>query len=153
MKPTPKGWPRISCSLYYQDASKAIDWLCSAFGFEVRLKVEGEGGRIEHSELVFGDGLIMVSDAGRAKEKGYPGASPKSLNGANTINLMVYVDDAIAHCERARKAGAKILMAPADQFYGDRAYRAEDPEGHIWYFGTYRPGAHWDNTTGQSSPA
>ena len=34
--------------------------LCAAFGFEVRLKIEGEGGRIEHSELEFGEGLIMV---------------------------------------------------------------------------------------------
>jgi hypothetical protein len=26
-------------------------------------------------------------------------------------------------------------VAPADQFYGDRTYRARDPEGHIWTFG------------------
>ena len=57
MKPTPPGWPRISTALYYDDAQPAIDWLCRAFGFEVRLKVEGEGGAIEHSELVFGDGV------------------------------------------------------------------------------------------------
>ena len=61
MKPTPAGWPRVSSSLYYRDAAAMIDWLCDAFGFEIRLKVEGEGGRIEHSELGFGpDGLVMV---------------------------------------------------------------------------------------------
>ncbi len=60
MKPPPEGWPRISSAVFYNDASKAIDWLCEVFGFDVRLKVEGEGGRIEHSELVFGEGLIMV---------------------------------------------------------------------------------------------
>ena len=54
MNPTPADWPRISSSVFYDDAGAAIDWLCRAFGFEVRLKVEGEGGRIEHSELVFG---------------------------------------------------------------------------------------------------
>ena len=54
MKPTPRGWPRISSAVYYRDAGKAIDWLCNAFGFEVRLKIE-EGGRIHHSELLFGD--------------------------------------------------------------------------------------------------
>ena len=42
MKPTPPGWPRISSSVCYQDPAKAIDWLCNAFGFEVRLKVEGD---------------------------------------------------------------------------------------------------------------
>jgi hypothetical protein len=59
MKPTPPGWPRISSSICYEDPAKAIDWLCNAFGFEVRLKVEGDDGSILHAELVFGEGLIM----------------------------------------------------------------------------------------------
>ena len=63
MNPTPTGWPRLSSSVFYNDAAKAIDWLCSAFGFEVRLKIEGEGGRIEHSELIYGEALVMVSQA------------------------------------------------------------------------------------------
>jgi uncharacterized glyoxalase superfamily protein PhnB len=41
MKPTPTGWPRISSGVFYKDAAGMIDWLCDAFGFEVRLKVEG----------------------------------------------------------------------------------------------------------------
>ena len=61
MKPTPKGWPRLSTAIYYDDASGAIDWLCSAFGFEVRLRVEGDGGRIVHSELVYGEAVVMVA--------------------------------------------------------------------------------------------
>ena len=40
-----------------------------------------------------------------------------------------------AHCARAREAGAVILQEPIDQFYGDRTYRARDPEGHVWTFG------------------
>ena len=57
MKPTPDGWPRLSTAIYYRDASAMIDWLCAAFGFAIRLKIEGEGGRIEHSELVYGEDL------------------------------------------------------------------------------------------------
>ena len=52
MKPTPPGWPRISQALYYEDAAKAIDFICNAFGFEVKMKVVGEGGRIEHLSLI-----------------------------------------------------------------------------------------------------
>ena len=37
--------------------------------------------------------------------------------------------------ETARAAGAKIIAEPETQFYGDRTYRAKDPEGHIWTFG------------------
>src|SRR5260221_1338976 len=135
MKPTPKGRPRISHSLYYQDPAKAIDWLCTAFGFEVRLKVEGEGGRIEHSELLFGEGVVMVAGEERGQEKGRPSKSPKSIAGATTQSLMIYVEDAAAHCERARKAGGKITYEPKVTDYGpdhwaDKSYECEDLEGH-----------------------
>jgi uncharacterized glyoxalase superfamily protein PhnB len=55
--------------------------------------------------------------------------------GKNTQIVHVHLDENIdAHCSRARDAGAEILMEPADQFYGDRTYRARDPEGHVWTF-------------------
>jgi uncharacterized glyoxalase superfamily protein PhnB len=143
MKNTPAGWPRITPSVYYQDPRAAIDWLCRAFGFEVRLKVEGEGGRIEHSELQFADGLIMVGTA----DGGAPGkeawqklyASPKSLGGKGTQGLAVFVDDADAHCARARAAGAEIVREPrtddyGDDYWADRTYGCLDPEGHLWWF-------------------
>jgi len=140
MKPTPSNWTRISSSLFYQDAGKAIDWLCTAFGFEVRLKIEGDGGKIEHSELMFGDGLIMVGDeiATARKGRAYM-TSPKSIGGKNTQTIMVYVDDVVAHCERARKAGAKITDEMEEHDYGeeywhDRSYGCEDVEGHHWWF-------------------
>lgn len=141
MKRTPKGWPRISSSIFYDEPAKAIDWLCKAFGFEVRLKVEGEGGRIEHSELVLDDGLVMVSSTGGKSTRTVPlpGKSPRSVGGAVTQALAVFVDDVDAHCERARAAGAKILEPPTTNDYGedywaDRTYRAEDLEGHQWWF-------------------
>jgi uncharacterized glyoxalase superfamily protein PhnB len=141
MKSPPKGWPRISSAIFYDDAAKAIDWLCRAFGFEVRLKCEGEDGRIVHSELVYGEGLIMVANAGckpdRPESRCYK--SPRSLDGAITQALCVFVDDAEEHCRTARAAGAKILMEPATQDYGeeywaDHTYQAEDLEGHRWWF-------------------
>src|SRR5580704_5721731 len=140
MKAAPPDWPRISSSATYEDAAKAIDWLCRAFGFEVRLKIDGEGGTIEHSELVFGEGLVMVSDARRAAQTGRGfRKSPRALGGANTQSMMVYVDDVEAHCKRAREAGAKIVSEPKTTDYGadywaDRGYEAEDPEGHRWSF-------------------
>lgn len=141
MKPTPKGWPRLSSAIFYNDAAKAIDWLCEAFGFEVRLKVEGEGGRIEHSELTYGDALIMVGTSGKkpGREHWPEYASPLSVGGANTQGVMVIVDDADAHFERARAAGAGILDEPRVHDYGpdywaDRSYGAVDIEGHMWWF-------------------
>ena len=141
MKPTPAGWPRLSSSIFYQDAAAAIDWLCRAFGFEVRLKVEGEGGRIEHSELTYGDGLIMVSqERAEGEERPWKALmrSPRSLSGMTTQSLMLFVDDVDAHCARARSVGARIVEEPATHDYGveywaDRSYGALDPEGHLWW--------------------
>ncbi|MGH8052020.1 MAG: VOC family protein [Arenimonas sp.] len=141
MKNTPKGWPRISSGLYYREAGKMIDWLCEAFAFEVVIKVDGENGRIEHSELTYGEGLIMVGEerVGAASRWNVDMKSPLSVDGANTQGLMVYVDDVDAHCARARAAGAKIVDEPALHDYGeaywaDRSYGAVDPEGHMWWF-------------------
>ena len=137
MKPAPANWPRISSALYYDDPRAAIDWLCQAFGFELRLLVEGDGGRVEHSELTFGEGLVMV---GGAKPEKFPYMRPPSqAGGANTQNMMLYVDDVEAHCRRARAAGAVIVHELAVHDYGsdywaDRGYEARDPGGHHWWF-------------------
>ncbi|MBL8317817.1 MAG: VOC family protein [Burkholderiaceae bacterium] len=139
MNPTPPDWPRLSSSLYYRDGAKMIDWLCQAYGFALRLKVEGEAGRIEHSELTFGEAVVMVGDERRGTPWGVDLLSPASVGGANTQGLMFYVDDVDAHCARARAAGARIVAEPAVHDYGedywaDRSYGTLDPEGHFWWF-------------------
>src|SRR5260370_28392656 len=93
MKPTPPGWPRLSTAIYYDDAAGAIDWLCRAFGFEVRLKVEGDGGRIEHSELVYGEALVMASQSGErpTRPKLPRGASPRSIGGVQNPALLCFL--------------------------------------------------------------
>jgi uncharacterized glyoxalase superfamily protein PhnB len=140
MKSTPSDWPRFSSSLAYLDAAAAIDWLCDAFGFQIRLKVEGEHGRIEHSELVYGEGLIMVSQENADSDRHWKRLlrSPASLGGSTTQSIMFFVDDANAHCAHARARGARIIEEPAVHDYGedywaDRSYGALDLEGHLWW--------------------
>jgi uncharacterized glyoxalase superfamily protein PhnB len=140
-KPTPAGWPRISSAVFYEDPGVAIDWLCRTFGFEVRLKIQGESGEIVHSELTFGEGLIMVGTAGGRTERTIPvpSRSPRAIDGGNTQCLCVFVDDVDAHCADARAAGAEILEEPethdhGEPYWADRTYRARDLEGHQWWF-------------------
>ncbi len=126
----------MSASVAYREAAKAIDFLCKAFGFEVQLRVDGEGGKIEHAELVLGGGLITTGDVDRGRAWRKP---PKDADGVNTIQLCFYIDDVDAHCARARAAGATIAGEPkttdyGDDYWSDRSYEAIDPEGHRWYF-------------------
>jgi uncharacterized glyoxalase superfamily protein PhnB len=119
----------IPC-LFYDDATTALSWLEKAFGFETRLCITDDKGGVSHAEMSHGDGRIIVGPTGWSDWA----KSPKGLGGANTANVHIGVDDVDSHCAVARAAGAVIAMEPADQFYGDRTYRASDPEGHIWTF-------------------
>lgn len=134
-------------TLSYDDAAAAIEWLCGAFGFRKRLVVPGPDGSIIHSELSLGPGVIMVSSARPAKGR----LGPRDLPGVNQA-LAVRVDDPDSHYAVAKAAGAVILEELKDEEFGSRGYMAQDLEGHQWYFGTYRPGAHWDDAAPPARP-
>jgi uncharacterized glyoxalase superfamily protein PhnB len=139
MKPTPAGWPRLSASVFYDEPHAAITWLCEAFGFELRLKVEGDDGAIHHSELCFGEALVMVSGTQGQEPWQSSYRSPRALGGGITQALCLFVDDVDAHHAHAVAAGAKIIREPktsdyGDDYWTDRSYGALDPEGHLWWF-------------------
>lgn len=133
----PNGWPRLSSAAFYEDGLRAIDWLCAAFGFEVRIKVVIEGTLV-HSELTFGGAVVMVGQLSKRPDRAFC-KSPRGLGGANTQSMMLYIDDVDEHCRRARAAGAVIASEPTIADYGpdywaDKNYEVVDPEGHHWWF-------------------
>ncbi len=123
----PENMPRITPYLLYRDVDAALEWLARAFGFRERMRLPGPDGKANHAEMELADGVIMLGNPGKDYR------NPKQL-GQATQQLYVYVDDVDKHFERAKGAGAVVLAEPEDQFYGDRSYGAEDPEGHHWYF-------------------
>ena len=131
MATTPPSRPVFISSIIYRDNRSAIAWLQRAFGFEVHEVLTDGKDNIVHAEMSFGDGVIMIGTEFVDWAK-----SPASIGGKNTQRLHVQVErDIDAHYERARAAGATIVMAPQDQFYGVRTYVAVDPDGHHWTFG------------------
>jgi len=108
--------------LIYPDVREAVAWLSAAFGFEERVQI-GENHR---SQLRYGDGGLIVGDVRHDRRP------PRQ--GEETHSVVVRVEDARAHCERARSLGARILMEPTDFEYGERQYSAEDFAGHRWTF-------------------
>jgi uncharacterized glyoxalase superfamily protein PhnB len=120
--------PEVVPVIRYRDAARAVDFLVDAFGFE-RHAVHEENGEVAHAELSYGDGMVML---GPDREDPYGSRAGYGWT-------YVVIEDADAHCERARAAGADIVREPEDQDYGSRDYSARDFEGNIWSFGTYRP--------------
>ncbi len=125
--------PTFTTAVTYRDPKAALDWLGRAFGFEVTMAIEGpdDDPTMCHYEMAIeGRGRIMVGGEWAEWTR-----SPASAGGVNTQTTHVdLTGDLDGHCERARAAGATIAAEPADQFYGDRTYRAVDLEGHAWTF-------------------
>ena len=152
---------RIFPFLRYQDAPAAFEWLARAFG-------SGPDGTIAHAQLRYGGSLIMIASVGdeekliriasaRDDEMNLIGTAsardddtklkrPAVVGGASQ-GIYVYVDDVTAHHDRAKAAGAEIIMELEKSEYGSREYMARDLEGHLWSFGTYAP-----EITGEATP-
>ena len=120
---------RIFPMLCYDEAAEAIEFLCSAFGFTEDWRMEGEDGTIGHAELSLDGNVLMLASVWR--DGGL--ASPRDLPASHS-QLRVKVDEVDSHYRRALEAGAIVIDSPADQDYGERVYRAIDPEGHRWIF-------------------
>lgn len=101
--------------IIYPDPGAAAEWLCDAFGFTVRLRIANH--RIQ---MKAGDGCFTIAE-GNSQPNG-------------SCFIQVRVEDVHGHCERARKAGAKILTEPKDHMYGERQYNVQDFYGHRWDF-------------------
>jgi uncharacterized glyoxalase superfamily protein PhnB len=126
--------PQCCPNIFYDDVAAAARFLCDAFGFEQRFMHPGPDGKTEHAQLAFGSAVVMLGGTENPRAL-RPVKSPKKA-GVLTGAVYVFVEDVDAHCASARRAGAEVLLEPADMFWGDRIYCAIDPEGQFWTFAT-----------------
>lgn len=116
--------------LHVRDAARAIEFYAKAFGATELFRLTEPGGRIGHAELDFGGTTVMLSD--EYPEMGIQGpqdAQPTS------VTLHIHTDDADAMVQRALDAGATLVRACEDHFYGERSGTVRDPFGHRWLIG------------------
>ena len=110
------------------DAGAALDFYRDAFGAnETGPRLTAPDGSIVHTEFRIGTATVMMAE----HNPDFGTAEPRSLGGT-PVRLALDVEDADATVEAAERAGAKVLIPVADQFYGYRAGRIEDPFGHVW---------------------
>jgi uncharacterized glyoxalase superfamily protein PhnB len=103
--------------LAYPSVAEAVAWLSTAFGFTLRVAIGDH-----RAQLNAGDGAVVVTG-------GAPAGAERERD-----SVMIRVEDAQAHCERARAAGARIASPPTDHPYGERQYTAIDFSGRAWTF-------------------
>ncbi len=115
--------------LTVSDAAGAIDFYTAAFGAREHSRQTTPAGQIV-AEMSIAESRFFVVDEN-------PGAfnnSPQRLGGT-TVRLSLIVKDPDASAARAIAAGATEVFPVADQPYGMRQGRVEDPFGHHWLLG------------------
>jgi len=124
VKPIPDGYTAVTPYLLAEDAAKLVEFIKNAFGAKVEFESRNPAGGVMHAEVSIDGARIMIG-----------GTRP----GVNAVPGMIYlyVADTDANYNNALKAGATTLMAPANQFYGDRNAGVKDLAGNQWYIATH----------------
>jgi PhnB protein len=132
VNPIPEGFHTVTPYLCVKDAARAIEFYKKAFGAtEVMRLVDPTNGKIGHAQIQIGASMVMLAD--EFPEMGI--LSPQSLGGS-PVSISLFVEDVEALASQAIAAGAKVLGPVADQFWGERSGKFEDPFGHIWFIQT-----------------
>ena len=102
-------------------------------GFALQAALPRSDGELTVAFLAFGASMLLL---GRRDELHYEHAAraKKIRSGPHGLGVVMtlLVSDLEKVYRAVQKAGAEILMEPADEFYGDRVFMFLDPEGYEW---------------------
>lgn len=136
VQPIPPGQENIIPHLVCDRAADAIEFYKKAFGAEELSRSPApDGKRLMHAAIRIGKTTIFLNDD-FPEHCGGKSQTPLGLGGT-TVAMHHYVTDCDAAVKRAADAGAKVVMPPADMFWGDRYGVVIDPFGHKWTFATH----------------
>jgi PhnB protein len=124
--------PMLVCS----DAAAEIEFCRSAFGSRELSRRAGSTGEVVHATLQIGGDMLMIH--GEYERLGSRAPIP---DGSCAVVIYLYIDNVDSVITRAVGAGATVLLAAADQAWGDRVGRIMDPAGHVWNIATHLSGS------------
>ncbi len=133
VSPVPAGYHTVTPYLICRDAGKALSFYAKAFGAREILRMPGPDGKVMHAEMKIGDSRIMLSE----ESPEWGNKSPLSLGGT-PVGVFLYVKDVDKAFAQATAAGCTVAMPLADQFWGDRYGKVNDPFGHQWSLATHK---------------
>ncbi len=125
--------PALSPYLTVGDAAAAIDFYVNAFNAVELGRVPGPGGKLVHAAIQINGSTVLLSDDFPEYNDG-KSSTPVALGGT-PVTLHLTVADVDARYQQALDAGATVVAALEDQFWGDRSGVVRDPFGHHWSMG------------------
>jgi PhnB protein len=131
VKPIPVDSAVVIPRLFCRDVAAEIDFCVKALGATTGGHRPGPDGLPAHALLTIGAGMIMI-------EREWPGLASRAPtpDGSSPVVIYLYVENVDAIVDRAVAAGARILIAAQNQFWGDRTAWIIDPAGHVWTIAT-----------------
>jgi PhnB protein len=130
-QPSPSSHQALTPYLVVKDAARAIEFYKAAFDATELFRLTDPQGKVGHAELTIRDSLLMLAD----EFPDFGALSPASIGGS-PVSIHLYVDDVDRVVAGATAAGATVLRAVKDEFYGDRSGVVVDPFGHKWHLAT-----------------
>ena len=127
----PKGFHAVTAAINMPNAVAAMEWYKKVFNAAEKMRLTEPGGKLAHGEIDIDGTVVMI-----AEENPDYNRSPSTLNGTSVV-FSIYVPDADAIIQKAVDAGATLIAPAADQFYGARSGRIEDPFGYKWIVSTH----------------
>jgi PhnB protein len=115
--------------LTVRNGAEAVEFYKKAFGATEVSRVKSPTGQIVAEMSIEGEAFFVVDENPPAFN-----LSPKALGGT-TVRMSLIVDEPDQATQRALDAGATVVFPIADQPYGLRQGRVQDPYGHHWLIG------------------
>lgn len=120
----PDGFRTVTPFIMVNGADRVIEFAQRAFDAKQLQRLDHDDGTVWHAQLQIGDSMIMIGDV----QDKYP---------AMPCSIYLYLPDVDAAYRQALEAGGEEVIAPADQFYGDRSGGVRDATGNIWWLATH----------------
>lgn len=146
VKPIPDECRGATPYLTCKGAAAALAFYEKAFGAKTLERIDMPGGLLGHAEVKIGDAMFMMADECEHS----PMKSPQSLGGTS-VSVYIYVQDVDALVAQAAAAGAQVIQAPEDKFYGDRSAMLRDPYGHLWGFASRKENLTFDEVRARAA--
>ncbi len=119
----PMAYPSVVPTIVVRDVAATLEWF-NKLGFATVFTMPDPDGAIAHAEVARdADTRLMLGPDSWGHTPGSTGMS-----------LYIKVDDVDAYYDRVTAAGITVTQPPADQFWGDRIFTVEHPDGYRFTF-------------------
>ena len=124
VNPIREGFHTVTPYLFGDHTAELIDFVCNAFGGEVRAREIRPDGSIMHAEVRIGDSMIMLAD-------------PTGAIGPMPTSIYLYVEDCDRVYRQALEEGAESIFDIMNLPSGERYGGVKDGSGNIWWIATH----------------